>query len=108
MLPRVAAIFVAYFLRYRNFWIHNLVSCPQIHTHMLCRAERSVAVSICYEFLNVREEVAAEYRALENLQHDDRSNALDETLHCASWTTTAHAAGSKCSRWPCREGGAFP
>ena len=42
---------------------------------MLCRAELSVALSICYDFLSVREEVAAEYRALEKLQHDDRSNA---------------------------------
>ena len=63
---------------------------------MLRRAETLVAVSICEDFLNVREEVAAEYRALQNFQHDDRSNALDETLHCASWTTTAHAAGSEC------------
>ena len=42
---------------------------------MLCRAEPSVALRICNDFLSVREEVAAEYRALENLQHDDRRNA---------------------------------
>ena len=49
--------------------------CPRLHTHMLCRAEHSVALSICNDSLSVREEVAVEYRALENSQHDDRSNA---------------------------------
>ena len=41
---------------------------------MLCRAELSVALSICNDSLSVREEVAAEYRVLQNLQHDDCSN----------------------------------
>ena len=69
---------------------------------MLCRAEPFVALSICNDSLSVREEVAAEYRALENLQHDVRSNARMKHYTVRAFESQKMNANARWSNFPQR------